>query len=268
MAKPANTRSIKSAPAKSAVAQSVAKAMEKKATPGRKALTNEEKDSLKSNVVPLLGGTKASGMALAASHAEDAVKESASWREKFMAILALRGDPLAGYKTEMNTRKKTLAEQSKASNLQVSRYAGVHMSECLTVAKAAGKGCTGGAVLEIVNSKAVGKEKTVDTVAHAAIVTACREWNITHNVDGSKVTAVIEQARRGKAPMNPIEKAKRLILRTVSFKDLQGVATMMAAVAKRIKSQKDVEAELEAKPAEVSKKDDKRKAPRPMKAAA
>lgn len=265
MAKPANTRSVRSAPAKSVVAKSVAKAMAKP-TPGRKTLTDDEK--LKSNIVPILGGSKASGMALAASHAEDAIKESASWRDKFMAILALRGDSLAGYKTEMNTRKKTLAEQSKASGLQVSRYAGVHMSECLTVAKAAGKGCNPDEVVKLVNAKAIGKEKTTDTVAHAAIVTACREWNIKHDANGAEVTAVVEAARRGKAPMNPIEKAKRIILRTVSFKDLPGVAAMMAAVAKRIKSQDDVEKELEAKPATVAKKDDKRKAPRLLKAAA
>jgi len=242
MASKGNTRSIKSEPAKSAVAKAVS-----------------------SNVIPLTGGNGvAQGSALADQHYAAAVQESAGWRDRFAAILALgMGDANKAYRASFNKAKKAnITDPDKTAKIGISRTAGVRMSECLTVAKAADRGLSMPKVVEMFNEQGIGKEATTDSVQHAWIVKAARMWNETHNADGAEVESANSRARAGRAALSATEKCKRYVLSTYKVEDLPQLARLMAALAKRVKTPEQAQAELAKHEAAIPVKGDRRSEPR------
>lgn len=232
MASKSNTRSVKQPAAPSAVAKAVFEAT---------------KPALAAVGGKIIGGNGvAQGAALAEKHYAAAVADSASWRDKFAEILAIGvGEANKAYRAGLNAMKKNNNEEGKTTGIAISRSAGVRMSECLTVAKAADRGLTMNTVVSMFNDKKIGTPKNPENIAHAWIVQAARAWNETHNAEGKEVESASSRARAGRARLDVTDKMKRYVLSTYAVADLPKLARLMAALAKRVKTEEQKAAELE-----------------------
>lgn len=213
--KRASSRSIRQLPAKSAIPE-----------------------ALKSNVVRMTGGGVAEGKAVADAVWKASQGDGKTWRQFFMDVLAMGTDGRKAFRSELNAKKKGYAESVKAIDAKMTRTAGVRISECFTVSKAADAGMTVANLVEAYNAKAP-VAITQDQLPHPFIVTYARQY----------LNAGVAVSPRRHVVLGAVEKVKRYILTTYKPTDLPAIAKMLDAIAKRVKTPEQAAAELTAKPA-------------------
>lgn len=158
-------RSVKTnTPAKSVAAQAAALAV------GTSAKVNKA-----GSVVPMGGSGLAAGKALADDIWNASQNEGSKWAGYFGRILALDGDGVDAFRSDLNKKKTALAAAEKGVE-GGPKTNFVRISEAMTVSKARKNGLTMDNVVEGWNEKGIGEPRTAAQMPHAWIVAFARKF--------------------------------------------------------------------------------------------
>lgn len=175
------------------------------------------------------GDGKAQGAALADNIWLDAQREGRTWVARYTEIFMVGPIARAEMRRALGEHKKAVSAFDKLNSTSMSRSAMVRVSEVFTVSRAADKGLT----LDACQKAWTEKGQTKD-MPGPFVVTYAR----------AHLNAGIAVNPRGRKALTAVEKVKRYILTNYTPKELPAFAALMASLAKRVKTPKDVETEL------------------------